>query len=1052
CLDGIGGNGSCSCQEAFKGVACHICVDPSKHGERCDQGSGGVCRRGSCLEGFSGDNCDRMAAPCNSDGLHEHCHIHAYCVYAEPDTNEGHLYLPRSYAGDGTLCYGSLQDKYRHFSDDLSGNLTLLLPSADAMLSPGLTQSSFWRTRHHLPAFVRSHLVPGIYSIEDLDRLVGTKLGTMNPPTVWEVSKCNGVRMYTHMKKMPILCGSGWKCFSVQSLCVGHARILAPNLPALNGYIHIIDRDSSVVKYHVIPNELLFPDLLWDGMVKRTMLGVDHQVQFHVNSINQMTVNNVPLDSFTETQYGVIVVLPQVLQVQRNRCSKPFTVQARGRCTDCDGLPVCLFGYQPVRERFPANMRPNCNYRKRDHSCCPGYYGHECFRCPGEVGRWCSGHGECQDGAQGTGECRCYEGFHGTACEDCEPGRYGTNCSSKIVDDACGGVCDDNANCVPGPQGSTATCACVAGYEGNGTHCKGETNTHTNTHARLCGNSEWKLKRFLPVVRLPEVDPCSSSNGGCSEFAICTKLAPGERSCTCEEGYTGDGTVCLEIDGCLVNNGGCARSAECIRTGPNTAYLILSDGFYVGDFLIQPMRLGLGVACENELSFPKTGGVKPAGKCLFPSDVTYWSAPVFCPSERSSALSQKANVQNLLGSGPFTVFVPVERLDNQNAYEEWKDSARLQDLVRYHVVSCELLRLSDLKSTQRAVSTSGYTLHFSQQQMNLTSAAVFYGYTRFYKLIEEAGLLPALAMAVHQPFTMLWPTDEALGSLPPERQRWLSSPDHREELAAIIKAHIIRPSSTFRTMHGSKLRFSCDRTLVGAVLVNDNAARMVDRYLTFREGLAYGIDHLLEPPGLGAHCDTLENRTTYGEWETCSIRRSRGRSWTLDWYSYRHYPWLNMDGCRRVCRFPVWLQKCCKNHYGRDCQGERESRWGQFAQGMLTTPVATTGTAATEFWGPDDAVAAKASGEVPATCVSPATTAPTAQVARTTLWSAHPSGIVGSTFLIGSSSSQPVTTVESGETVTMEFRVLESVSAERAGRGTGANWISVSMGPEAKRS
>lgn len=108
---------------------------------------------------------------------------------------------------------------------------------------------------------------------------------------------------------------------------------------------------------------------------------------------------------------------------------------------------------------------------------------------------------------------------------------------------------------------------------------------------------------------------CRSSNGGCSEFAICTKHSAGERSCTCGWGYTGDGTVCLggspsntqartlghqrttlalvlmsahqhagfirfflivrfcgfaEIDGCLVNNGGCHRSAECIRTGPNT--------------------------------------------------------------------------------------------------------------------------------------------------------------------------------------------------------------------------------------------------------------------------------------------------------------------------------------------------------------------------------------------------------------------------------------------------------------------------------------------------
>lgn len=47
-------------------------------------------------------------------------------------------------------------------------------------------------------------------------------------------------------------------------------------------------------------------------------------------------------------------------------------------------------------------------------------------------------------------------------------------------------------------------------------------------------------------------------------------------------------------------------------------------------------------------------------------------------------------------------------------------------------------------------------------------------------------------MVIHQPFTMLWPTDTALSSLPAERQRWLSSPDHRDQLAAIVKAHVIR--------------------------------------------------------------------------------------------------------------------------------------------------------------------------------------------------------------------------------------------------------------------
>lgn len=30
-----------------------------------------------------------------------------------------------------------------------------------------------------------------------------------------------------------------------QSVCVGNAQLITPNLPALNGYIHIIDRVSS---------------------------------------------------------------------------------------------------------------------------------------------------------------------------------------------------------------------------------------------------------------------------------------------------------------------------------------------------------------------------------------------------------------------------------------------------------------------------------------------------------------------------------------------------------------------------------------------------------------------------------------------------------------------------------------------------------------------------------------------------------------------------------------------------------------------------------------
>ncbi|XP_037641895.1 stabilin-1 [Sebastes umbrosus] len=1227
CFDGIHGNGSCSCHSGLTGVACHICADRSKHGENCDEechcvhgvcdnrpASGGVCRRGSCLEGYSGEKCDKTATPCNSDGLQEHCHIHAYCTQTGLQTKclcrdgyegDGHscspinpclknnrggchtnaecvyvgpgnascvciegwkgdgrvcveinncqlesrggcspkgncIYIgpgqsdcicktgysgngivcelvnpcykkhggchelakcepskdggahtctcPDGYAGDGTICYGALLEeldmivklasfnlltqKYSRFSEELNENVTLLVPSREAMRNMTSDQRSFWTTRHRLPHFLRAHFLQGIYSVEDLEGLVGSRLPTLNPNTYWEISNISGV------------------------LHIGNASILTPNLPAINGYIHIIDQilapsssdlppephslmaflnssstftlfrqhalmynlsedlqalgftlllptddairqhlnrtdssllDSDVFKYHVILNELLFPDHLSDGTLKSTLLGNDYQVQFHLNNNNQTVVNNVPLDgTFIETQRGVIIVLPQVLKIQRNRCSKQVYLQFNGRCTDCEGPPRCLFNYKPIKEKFPANMRSNCKYRKRigsrrksmpgcvvkclglttDHSCCPGYYGHECFKCPGDVGSWCSNHGQCQDGNHGNGECRCFEGFHGTACEDCEPGRYGVNCSSKCVcahgkcedglagsggcvcykgwkgsscsieikDDACGGVCDENANCITGPKGSAAACLCVAGYEGNGTYCN-------------------------------ELDFCSRSNGGCSEFALCKKVSAGERTCTCIEGYTGDGVICLEIDGCLVNNGGCSKSAECTRTGPNITACRCMMGFQGSGrfcYAANPCR-NLNGGCSRHARCEYLGQGQRNCSCLR----GYVGDGFDCRGNTNNEMSRqpengffrRMSSQSgigLYGEGPYTVFVPLEETNQDSSFEDWKLFGRISDLVRYHIVSCESLTLSDLKTTQLAVSTSGYTLHFSLQEgsvvinnrsrivksdytttngiihhidtlltpyrlqdkpnlrsstMNLTSAAAFYGYSRFYKLIEDVGLLPVLQMSIHQPFTMFWPTDKALSSLPAERQHWLSSPEHQEQVAAVVKAHIIRNAkvmglgqpdkySTFRTMQGFTIKYSCDKTLVGAVLIDENAARVVERYLHFKEGVAYGIDQLLEPPGLGAICDNLENKTTKGRCGNCISPpscpfRHQDMGTTEPCLNYRpsssrygrRYPsWHDLDdtfsrmGCKRVCQYKSWVQKCCKNHYGRDCQ------------------------------------------------------------------------------------------------------------------------------------
>ncbi|KAM4612808.1 stabilin-1 [Polymixia lowei] len=1227
CFDGIHGNGSCSCHSGFKGVACHICSDPFKHGDNCDEdchcvhgvcdnrpGSRGVCRRGSCVEGYSGEYCDQTATPCNSDGLHQHCHINAYCTYTgihttcvcrdgyegdglscslvNPclkndrggcDTNAQCVYVgpgnvscvcnegwsgdgrvcveinncqletrggcspnadcknigpaqsecvchrgymgdglicdlinpclkdnggchtlakcnlkeggvhtctcPEGFAGDGAICYGTILDelelnlklysfnrliqKDSRSSDFLSGNLTVLAPSREAMKNLSSTQETFWTRRHRLPHFLRAHFLPGLYSIEDLDSLVGSRLPSLNPPTHWYISNHS------------------------QVIHIGNASILTPNLPAVNGYIHIIDQvlapplseippdpptlmgflnstsnftlfrqhallynlseylmldftillptddairehlsktnstllDPDVFKYHVL-DELLFPDELRDGLLKSTLLGTDYQLQFHLNKNNQTMVNDIPLDgSFIETEYGVIMVLPQVLKVHRNRCSKTVTLQVSGRCSDCHGRPLCLSTYKPIRSQFPANMQSNCRYRKRvgsrrksvpgcvikclrittDHSCCRGYYGHECFKCPGDVGSWCSNHGECQDGNLGNGECRCYEGFHGTACEDCEPGRYGANCSSKCVcdhgkcvdglagsgrcvcykgwkgtscsveikDDACGGVCDEKANCITGPMGVAPACVCVAGYEGNGTHCK-------------------------------EMDLCSMSNGGCSQFAVCTKITAGERSCTCREGYTGDGVICLEIDGCLVNNGGCHKSAECTRTGPNTTACTCPFGFSGNGrfcFPVNPCNTANG-GCDRYARCRYMGQGQRNCSCLpgYKGDGLNCRGntrtEIFRQPEYSyfRTLLTLSDTRSLFGDGPFTVFVPVEDTTKPFPIDEWTALGRLADVVRYHVVSCESLSLSDLKTTSRAVASSGHTLEFTLNQgsvyvnnvsrivqgdltlsdgvihlvesvltpytlsnksprpdkMNFTTAAELYGYSRFSKLLQDAGLVPLLESPLHQPFTMFWPTDQALNSLPAERQRWLTSPEHTLQLTATIKAHIIRnvklmslnqPGwfASYRTMHGSTMKYSCDKTLVGGVLINSNSARVVERFLMLREGVAYGIDQLLEPPGLGAHCDGMENQTTYGHCGSClsppSCRfraRDTGNSevclQSRPWLPHRvrsRYPsyedyfsphGLERFGCKRVCQTSSWVPRCCKNHYGRDCQ------------------------------------------------------------------------------------------------------------------------------------
>ena len=51
------------------------------------------------------------------------------------------------------------------------------------------------------------------------------------------------------------------------------------------------------------------------------------------------------------------------------------------------------------------------------------------------------------------------------------------------------------------------------------------------------------IKRLIFTLRIPAITICGVSDD-CHEFATCTDTAPGEYSCACDDGYTGDGKNC----------------------------------------------------------------------------------------------------------------------------------------------------------------------------------------------------------------------------------------------------------------------------------------------------------------------------------------------------------------------------------------------------------------------------------------------------------------------------------------------------------------------------
>ena len=106
--------------------------------------------------------------------------------------------------------------------------------------------------------------------------------------------------------------------------------------------------------------------------------------------------------------------------------------------------------------------------------------------------------------------------------------------------------CHDQANCTNNP--GSFSCACNNGWTGNGTVCQG-----TPTELTVNFKHIFYLMKFCLICErdchingnssTSDVDECMLNVDDCDDQAMCNN-APGSFSCSCNIGWTGNGTSC----------------------------------------------------------------------------------------------------------------------------------------------------------------------------------------------------------------------------------------------------------------------------------------------------------------------------------------------------------------------------------------------------------------------------------------------------------------------------------------------------------------------------
>ena len=251
----------------------------------------------------------------------------------------------------------------------------------------------------------------------------------------------------------------------------------------------------------------------------------------------------------------------------------------------------------------PCSARGFCSSADSGCQCLAGFAGQDCHvPCPGTWPTFCSGHGQCRDGAGGDGLCMCDLGYAGHDCSVVCPGGAPNPCSGH-------GACSpENGTCACDAQWAGAACGnCAEGWYG--LDCDQECLEGTTVgHVCVC-DPHWALPHCSRPCRGGVRQPCTG-------HGVCADGNAGDGSCTCGEGWRGP--VCdRPCPGLVASGVACSGHGLCDGHAVCACDAALETGFWAGAACDGCAEGWVGEACDRlcPLGANGTGPCSGHGTC-----------------------------------------------------------------------------------------------------------------------------------------------------------------------------------------------------------------------------------------------------------------------------------------------------------------------------------------------------------------------------------------------------------------------------------------------------